>query len=91
MQAQSTWREVERQLIDFFRSEGGEIESVDGETYLTVVLLEAVPMNEEDWQEERQCSLSALARLIASDSESADTWKPLGAVAAQVLKKVRAS
>src|SRR5262245_15941702 len=85
------WREIERQLVEFFGSEGGEIESADGEAYLTIVLLEAVKITDDVWQEERQVSLSALARHIASGDEGAyDIWRPLGVMAAHALKKRRA-
>ena len=47
--SRSTWRQIETAIVNFFRTEGGEILADSGESYLVI-------------DDERRISLSDLAR-----------------------------
>ena len=58
--ARSTWREIETAIIEYFRTEGGEIRSSDGETYLVI----GTEADDDDDHVDVAVSLSCLARIL---------------------------
>ena len=84
------WREIEQQLIEFFRSAGIYVDPHFSEAYVFSVLRRTTDADGVDWISESVISLTALAQHLArDDADPGANWKSLGETVVPIVRRLK--